>query len=161
MTVVLKGLTIREHRSFIVRSFIDQAEPGPVFRDEEIAFLVIQLIEGLKRATPEEYVTFYISTLANSVKLEVTSGAIYVRGADLHFILSNHWAIYGIPSYGMVYDRRHPTYSLVPRGFSLSFDQPKLLVPQQVSFDETPLGDAKDNEVVIDLEKLTTEKIDY
>jgi hypothetical protein len=99
-------------------------------------------------------VTFYLSRPQTSIKREITSGGMYVKQNDLHVILGNRQIIYGIPAYGMVYDRRYPTRPTAAKGFDLIFDQSSAVVKQESSIWDRWLGLEKD-EMVINLQKLT------
>ena len=148
---ILSGLRVREHRSSVLLWFMDTAELRPAFGEKEIAFLSQHLGKALQQAVSEEVVTFYISTPVNSVKREVTSGALFVKDQEFHFMLSNHRTVYGIPPFGLVYDRQHPSYALAPRNFDLLFDPPNHSIPSTVSFLEKIVGETHDGEIILDL----------
>lgn len=153
MIDALKGLSVREHRNTLQRLISGEAPREPVFREEEIRFLSSKLTEALAQAHPNERVTFYLSKPQTSIKREITSGGLYVHDHALHFILGNHRITYGIPAYGMVYDRRHPTMPISPKGFDLFFDPPGAVIKQKSGLISRLLGKEKD-ELVIDLGKL-------
>ena len=83
----------------------------------------------------------------------MTSGGLYVQGHTLRFILGNYRIIYGIPSYGMVYDRRYPTMPISAKGFDLFFEPADAVIPQDDRLWNRATGRTKD-EMVIDLRKL-------
>ena len=155
---VLEGLYVRETRNRLQRYFIGVAPLEPVFRDDEIAWLAPRIAEALAEARPEEQVTFYISYPQTSIKREITSGGLYVHDHRLHFRLANHRIIYGIPAYGLVYDRRYPTSPTAAKGFDLFFDPASAVIRQQTSWWDYLTGRAKD-ELVLDLQKATAPKI--
>ncbi len=150
---VLMGLTVQEHRAAVQRWIGDDSRRLPMFRDAEIATLVPQLVEALRMARENERVTYYMSQPQTSVKRIITSGGLYVRGSNLHFILGNWQTVYGIPAYGMIYDRRYPMNPIVSKGFDLFFDLDEALVRQSSSLWDGLLANTKD-EIVIDLEKV-------
>ena len=150
---VLMGLTVQEHRAAIQRWLGDDSRRLPMFRDAEIATLVPQLVEALRMARENERVTYYMSQPQTSVKRIITSGGLYVRGTNLHFILGNWQTVYGIPAYGMIYDRRYPMNPIVSKGFDLFFDLDQAMVPQRTSLWDSLLANTKD-EIIIDLEKV-------
>lgn len=150
---ILKGFTVREHRPWLLVMIMGEAPWEPAFRDEEVALLARRLAEALAQARPDELVTYYLSQPQTSIKREITSGGLYVKQNDLHFILGNRRIIYGIPAYGMVYDRRYPTRPTAAKGFDLTFDQASAVVKQESSIWDRWLGLEKD-EMVINLQKL-------
>src|SRR5439155_13223797 len=125
----------------------------PAFRDEEVALLAPRLADALSQARPNEIVTYYLSQPQTSIKREITSGGLYVKQNDLHFILGNRRIIYGIPAYGMVYDRRYPTRPTAAKGFDLVFDPSSAVVKQESSILDRWLGLEKD-EMVINLQQI-------
>ncbi len=108
------GLTVQEHRTALQRWLVGESRRLPMFRDAEITILVPQLVEALRLAKENERITYYLSQPQTSIKRIITSGGLYVRGTELHFILGNWQTLYGIPAYGMIYDRRYP---MNPIGF--------------------------------------------
>ena len=57
---------------------------------------------------------------------------MYVNGDHLHVLLGNWQIVYGIPTYGMIYDRRYPMRPTAAKGFDLFF-QPSDAVMRQSS----------------------------
>ena len=131
---IFEGLLVQEHRSSVVLWFMDEAEVTPAFTAKEIAFLVEHVGSALRQAVSEEVIKFYMSTPLNSTNREITSGAIFVREQLFHVMLSNYRMMYSIPPYGIVYDRRHPDYSIAPRTVDLLFSPSDYTVPNTVSF---------------------------
>jgi hypothetical protein len=153
MTRLLKGVIVQEHRTAIQRWFQGEAPKVPAFGEEEVALLAPRISEALARAQQNERVTYYLSKPQTSVKRIVTSGGLYVRGTELHFLLGNWQIVYGIPTYGMIYDRRYPMNPTGPKGFNLFFDAEQAVVRQDQSVWDQVLANAKD-ELVIDLTKV-------
>jgi hypothetical protein len=153
MARLLKGLSVQEHRNAVQQWFGGKAEFEPVFRDDEIAWLAPRLAHALTVAHPDERVAFYISYPQTSIKREITSGGLYMHMGRLHFILGNYRIVYGIPFYGMVYDRRYPVSPTAAKGFNLFFDPASAVETQKGSWWDALSGRKKD-EVVIDLHKL-------
>ncbi|HQR15651.1 MAG TPA: hypothetical protein PKW52_10980 [Nitrospira sp.] len=147
---VLMGLTVQEHRTMVQRWIGGDSRRLPMFRDAEIVILVPQLVEALRLARENERVTYYLSQPQTSVKRTITSGGLYIRGTELHFILGNWQTLYGIPAYGMIYDRRYPMNPIISKGFDLFFDLDQALVHQTTSIWDGLLANTKD-ELVIDL----------
>ncbi|HJT20151.1 MAG TPA: hypothetical protein VJ746_06755 [Nitrospira sp.] len=153
MTQILTGLTAQEHRIWLQRWIQGEAPLVPVFRDEEVALLTPQIVEAFAGAKYNERVTFYLSQPQTSVKRIITTGGLYVQDNELHVILGNWQIVYGIPTYGMIYDRRYPMRPTAAKGFDLFFKPPAAVIKQQSSLLDTLLANDKD-ELVIDLDRL-------
>ncbi|MGH7235602.1 MAG: hypothetical protein ACREIO_04395, partial [Nitrospiraceae bacterium] len=125
----------------------------PAFSQDEIALLAPRLSDALAHAKPDERIAYYLSRPQTSIKREITSGGLYIQEQYLHFILGNRRIIYGIPAYGMVYDRRYPMMPTAAKGFDLLFEPAEAVVKRESGVLDRMLGRAKD-EVVIDLRKL-------
>lgn len=150
---LLKALTVQEHRVRLQKWFLGEAPRVPVFRDEEITLLVPQISEALTLARENERVTFYLSQPQTSIKRVITSGGLYIKGTELHVILGNWQIVYGIPAYGMIYDRRYPMSPTAAKGFDLYFEKESAVIKQKTSFWDWLLANVKD-ELVIDLGKV-------
>ena len=150
---LLQGLVIQEHRIWLQRWIAGDAPFQAAFQDQEIALLSAQLAEALAQAKPNERVTFYLSEPQASTKRVVTSGGLYMKGTELHLILGNWQIVYGIPTYGMIYDRRYPMRPTAAKGFDLFFQPHEAMRRTQSSWIDGVLANGAD-EVVIDLNKL-------
>lgn len=157
MAAVLRGIHVQDRRLAIHVWVAGEAAVEPAFTDAEVELLAAKLADALAKATPEERVTYYLSYPQTSVKRQITSGAVYMQDGLLHFTLSNHREIYGIPAYGMVYDRRYPALPVVPKGFDVFFEPAYAVVPKTFSLWDAIWGLEKDD-VVIDLAKLRAPK---
>jgi hypothetical protein len=155
MAGILKGFTVQEHRTKLQRVLVGEARREPAFRDEEVALLAPKLADALARADPKERLTYYLSRPQTSIKREITSGGLYVDKDQLHFVLGNHRIIYGIPAYGMVYDRRYPMKPTAAKGFDLFFEPESAVVKRSRRLWDRLLGREKD-ELVINLRQLPT-----
>jgi hypothetical protein len=153
MASILKGIQIRDHRLQVHVWMSGEAAIEPAFTEAEVELLAAKLSDALAKAAPEERVTYYLSYPQTSVKRQITSGGVYVQGGELHFTLSNHREAYGIPAYGMVYDRRYPVLPIAPKDFDVFFDPPHAVVPKKFNLWDAIWGLEKDD-VVIDLGKL-------
>lgn len=150
---LLQGLVIQEHRIWLQKWIAGDAPFQAAFQDQEIALLSAQLAEALAQAKPNERVTFYLSEPQASTKRIVTSGGLYMKGTELHLILGNWQIVYGIPTYGMIYDRRYPMRPTAAKGFDLFFQPHEAMRRTQSSWIDGVLANGAD-EVVIDLSKL-------
>ncbi|MDP1770195.1 MAG: hypothetical protein Q8L74_15520 [Nitrospirota bacterium] len=150
---ILSGISVKEHRIWLQKWTQGEAPLMPAFRPDEITLLSRQIAEALAIAQPDERVTFYLSQPQTSAKRVITSGGLYLHGTELHLILGNWQIVYGIPTYGMIYDRRYPMRPTAAKGFELFFDPSEAIVVQRHSFIDTLLANTKD-EFVIDLMKV-------
>ena len=149
---ILGGISVKEHRIWLQKWLQGEAPLMPAFRQDELALLSRQIAEAFAAAKPEERVTFYLSEPQTSVKRVITTGGLYVHGTELHFILGNWQIVYGIPTYGMIYDRRYPMRPTAAKGFDLFFEPGVATIAQQHSLWDTLLANTND-ELVIDLTK--------
>jgi hypothetical protein len=150
---ILSGLRVQEHRTSIQKWIQGDAPLMQVFKDEDIPWLSMQISEAFAQAKQNERVTFYLSEPQASTKRVITSGGVYVKGSELHLVLGNWQVIYGIPTYGMIYDRRYPMRPTVAKGFDLYFKEPEAVIAQDGSLMDDLLANGKD-ELVLDLNKL-------
>ncbi len=153
----LQGLRVREHRATFLTWILGTAEIEPVFRQEEVDLLLPRLMEGLEKAVPQELVTFYLSHPLNATKREVTSGGLYVTEGQLHIILSNYRAVYGIPPAGLIYDRRYPLFSLGPLGVDILYEvrEHEFVFAETENLFDAIFGDERSGEIVLDLSQLS------
>ena len=150
MALLLKGMTVQEHRIWIQKWIQGDAPMVPAFKDEEIKLLSSQLAEAFATAKYNERVTFYLSQPQTSVKRVITSGGMYFHSDELHIILGNWQIVYGIPTYGMIYDRRYPMRPTAAKGFDLYFHPSEAVIKQRSSLWDTLFANNKD-ELVIDM----------
>ena len=149
---ILGGISVKEHQIWLQKWLQGEAPLIPAFRPEELALLSQQIAEAFALARPDERVTFYLSQPQTSVKRIITTGGVYLHGTELHFILGNWQIVYGIPTYGMIYDRRYPMRPTAAKGFYLFFDPGEATITQRHSLWDTLLANTND-ELVIDLTK--------
>ena len=150
---LLQGLVIQEHKIWLQRWITGDPPFEAAFQEHELALLSTQLAEALAQAKPNERVTFYLSEPQASTKRIVTSGGLYLQGHELHFILGNWQIVYGIPTYGMIYDRRYPMRPTAAKGFNLFFQPHEAMRRTESSWIDGVLANGAD-EVVVDLAKL-------
>jgi hypothetical protein len=149
---ILGSISVKEHQIWLQKWLQGEAPLIPAFRPEELLLLSQQIAEAFALARPDERVTFYLSQPQTSVKRVITTGGVYVHGTELHFILGNWQVIYGIPTYGMIYDRRYPMRPTAAKGFYLYFNPAEATITQRNSLWDTLLANRND-ELVIDLTK--------
>ena len=149
---ILRSISVKEHQVWLQKKLQGEAPLVPAFRPEELTLLSQQIAEAFAAAKPDERVTFYLSQPLTSVKRIITTGGLYIHGTELHFILGNWQVLYGIPTYGMIYDRRYPMRPTAAKGFYLYFYPAEATITQQHSLWDTLLANTTD-ELVIDLTK--------
>ena len=152
---ILGSISVKEHQIWLQKWLQGEAPMIPAFRPEELLLLSQQIAAAFALARPDERVTFYLSQQQTSVKRVITTGGVYVHGTELHFILGNWQVIYGIPTYGMIYDRRYPMRPTAAKGFYLYFHPAEATITQQNSLWDTLLANRND-ELVIDLTKIVS-----
>jgi hypothetical protein len=160
MARILRSISAKEHRVWLQIWLQGEAPMVPVFLPEELALLSKQISEAFALARPNERVTFYLSQPRTSVKRLITTGGVYIHGTDMHFILGNWQVVYGIPTYGMIYDRRYPMRPTAAKGFYLYFDPADATISPQNSLWDTMLAN-KNDELIIDLTKTLSVPISY
>jgi hypothetical protein len=150
---ILTGMKVQEHRTSLQRWFLGESPVVPAFTEEEVTLLSAQLAGALSEATYNERVTFYLSQPQTFARRIITTGGLYIHGTELHFLLGNWRIIYGIPAYGMIYDRRYPMRPTAAKGFNLLFQPADAVIPLNNSTIDWIFANAKD-ELVVDLTKL-------
>ena len=153
LRTILSGLKVQEHWIALERWWRGESPLVPAFTDEELAILSVRISEALAAAKEHERVTFYLSEPQTFARRIITTGGLYVHGTELHILLGNWRIIYGIPAYGMIYDRRYPMRPTAAKGFDLRFQPVEAVVPTKSSLLDEILANGKD-ELVIDLTKL-------
>ncbi len=150
---VLRGFRVRDHRIGLYVMIAGEAAWEPVFREDDLAVLSPGLAEALAEADSRERIVYYLSRPQTAIKREITTGGLYMQGNQLHFVIANRDTLYGVPAYGMVYDRRYPMKPTAPKWFDLGFEPAEAVVKPETSFLDFLLGREKD-EIVIDLGQL-------
>ena len=154
MTRILKGMTVQEHRIWVQQWIQGEAPLVPVFKEEEVTLLAPRLAEAFAAAEHNERVIFYLSQPQTSVKRVITSGGMYFQGKELHVLLGNWQIVYGIPTYGMIYDRRYPMRPTAAKGFDLFFQPAEAVIKHPSSLWDKVFANEKD-ELVIDMDVMT------
>lgn len=153
LRTILSGLKVQEHWIALQRWWRGESPLVPAFTDEELALLSAYISEALAEAKDNERVTFYLSQPQTFARRIITTGGLYIHGTELHILLGNWRIIYGIPAYGMIYDRRYPMRPTAAKGFDLIFQPSEAVIPMKSSLLDGILANAKD-ELIIDLTKL-------
>lgn len=88
---ILTGMKVQEHRTVLQRWLLGESPLVQAFTDEEMTLLSAQLAEALAEAAYNERVTFYLSQPQTFARRIITTGGLYIHGAELHFC----WVIGG------------------------------------------------------------------
>ena len=153
LRAILSGLRVQEHRVAPQRWIQGEAPLVPAFTEDEVTLLSTQIAEALALARYDERVTFYLSQPQTSAKRVITSGGLYVQDSELHILLGNWQIVYGIPTYGMIYDRRYPMRPTAAKGFDLFYEQPEAVIHVRSSWLDSLFANSTD-ELVLDLTKI-------
>lgn len=94
--------------------------PRPIFSPEDIARLAPAVQEAFRLAQPHEWVTFYLAHPAGQGE-DVTSGALYVDGQQLHVIVANDREVLPAGEEARTL-KTNPLRPLKVRGRTLTFD---------------------------------------
>jgi hypothetical protein len=157
LRAILSGMKVQEHRILPQMWLQGEAPLVPAFSDEELTFLSAQLADALAQAQYNERVTFYLSHPQTFSRRTITSGGVYVHGTELHMILGNWRIMYGVPAYGMIYDRRYPMRPTAPKGFDLLFEPADAVIPQKSSLVDSVFANSRD-ELVVDMRKISVDE---
>jgi len=127
MVTLLNGLVFEEPVAKLpFYDDLSQPRRHPALMPSEVALFAPLLSTALKKAGPEEIVTFYHSTARSGTQRLVTSGGMFVEQNHLHLILGN----YRSPTHfsadvGMVDttdERLTPLRALAPQRGRLDFE---------------------------------------
>ena len=134
LAAVMRGLQVEIHNSPLSIPFLGRTrEVGRrrVFSEAEVKFFAPQFVKGLAQATPEERITFYENAEVSDFYALTTSGGVYVKGEEIHFLISNFNVQTRIwqdnEQYKAPYHLR-PMESIDPEPGRLLFNLPNLMV---------------------------------
>jgi hypothetical protein len=136
MAAVLRGIVVQEPLTRLPL-YDDLSIPRRhrAFGDEAVMFWAPLLSLALRKATPEEIVTFYQSQRLSGVSREVTSGGMFLDGEDLHVLLSNYRSDTHSTADTTVADtlddRLTPLRSLTPQKGTLHFEPSEFQRPAE------------------------------
>jgi hypothetical protein len=160
MASVLSGVIIEEPTRLM--SFLNKRQEPPrhpAFTATEISFFAPLLAKGLGMATAEEIVTFYQSRQETALVRRVTSGGVFVKGEELHLILSNYRSPTQYspdPGVANTLDGRlTPLRPIAPQDTRLDFEPIDAIAPSREGR-LTGLLEREQREVVVWLKKLTS-----
>jgi hypothetical protein len=85
MARVLRGVTIKENRGFLINAIVGKQEAVRALKDEDVEFLAPLLIEGLARAASDQQVGFRFGRRGGTT--ERKQGSLYAYGRSLYLDL--------------------------------------------------------------------------
>ena len=116
LKAILSGLYLTEQVGLLDQKPL----PRPIFSPEDIARLAPAVQEAFRLAQPNEWVTFFLTHQAGQGE-EVTSGALYVDGQQLHVIVANDREVMPVGEEARTL-KTNPLRALKVRGRTLTFD---------------------------------------
>lgn len=162
MAAVLRGVRVSSRDTIVGFGLLDR-EGGPAFSGSEIALLAQPLSEGLRKASPKDVVTFYLTMGDPRLGTLITSGGVFVRNTHLYLILANFRTPPSSgPFEGMAYEldnRDEPLSPIARHTFTMGFSPPHLRIPNAKAKEQDGYGGYLDESklVVLDLPRLITE----
>lgn len=167
MTTVLSGMIIEEPSRILPSLPLpgQRNEPSrhPAFTAAEIDLLAPLLVKGLNSAKPEEIVTFYWITQQPPPNDQVTSGGMFVKDNELHFILGNYRSPTRFPpdaeTMQFLDGRSTPLQPLVPQEALLTFHPATALVPSEPGTLKNPFR-AKRRGIAVLFKQLASNSLD-
>jgi hypothetical protein len=127
MTALLTGLVFEEPVAKLpFYDDLSQPRRHPALTESEITLLAPLLAIALKKASPDEIVTFYHSTPRSATHRLVTSGGLFIQGDNLHVLLANYRSPTHFSADAGVVDtmdeRLTPLRSIAPQRGRLDFE---------------------------------------
>lgn len=146
---ILRSIVARHPVPLLKRIFIQKNEIiEPAFTPQEVDLLADRFKTALARATQEERVAFFLKYRKDMISAEITSGIVFIKGKEVHFILANHHTDISTERHAV--RRDNPLLSYEPESFDL--------IPQahqKTKISRLPQGQ---EEIVIDYRRLTDDK---
>jgi len=131
---VLSSIYIKRQKTLLglLMAKLDNKEREPAFSPDEIQFLSRYLPKAFAEAKPDQQATFLLKEPHGMWRREITSGAFFVREAQLYLILANDRAMLDQESNRTIGDENDPLNVLDPSGFEiLPGEHQKLIKPDQ------------------------------
>ncbi|MBX3325468.1 MAG: hypothetical protein U0223_04665 [Nitrospira sp.] len=127
MVALLSGVVFQEPVAKLpLYDDFSQPRSHSALTESEIALLAPLLAIALKKASPDEIVTFYHSTARSATHRLVTSGGLFVEGDNLHLLLANYRSPTHFNADSGVVDtmdeRLTPLRSIAPQRGRLAFE---------------------------------------
>jgi hypothetical protein len=146
MAAVLSGVMIKEPPRLIAALSLEspqaEARRRPAFNEAEIRLFAPLFAEGLRKAKPEEIITFGqtnqkfgLLEKVTSGRMFVTSGGMFIDGDELHLILGNYRSpTHSAPDPGVgdtLDGRSTPLQPIAPQQTTLYFEPTTAVAPSR------------------------------
>jgi hypothetical protein len=133
---VLTSLEVKPRSGFI---FWAKTDPEPAFRPSEIDFLSARLAPLFKEAGQHEWIAFYLQSPHSTGATEVTSGAFFVKDAQLHLYLAHFRHLITIQE-RLPDIKRHPLNATGAFAYELVSNRTWSVIPSEWDFSKSPLA---------------------
>ena len=123
LSAVLTGFSFREKQRLPLRWFAEEVPPKKIFRSDEMQAVVPFLVEGLRKAAPDERVYFQVLApgMNPAAERDTTAGWIAVREPYLHLVLEHYHAQFPVRK-SEQWDLRYPATPPIPGTYLLYFE---------------------------------------
>jgi hypothetical protein len=162
LAIVLRG--VRGQGRDVIGGFglFQEDDSAPVFSLAEITLLAPFLSQALKKASPQDMVTFYLTVPDPNRGKLVTSGGLFVRGGRLYLILANARTSPSSVQYENTYEidtRDQPLLPIARYKFTVGFTPREAWIPNaQAKKQDGYEGYVDESKLlVIDLSRLPAE----
>jgi len=158
MSMLLQGVEVERSPGFL-KSIVFGPKRDPAFSQEEIVALAPRLTEALRRAAPNERVSFAMTTASTSNTRETTTGKAWVQGNEFHLVLDRYRMPEGgrptaIPEpYQSSFSRGTLAQQTVAADFSVLFSPSRYMIVREPSLTAQMLA-SPETEVVVNYPKL-------
>ncbi|MGH7773836.1 MAG: hypothetical protein ACREQA_16550 [Candidatus Binatia bacterium] len=162
MAKILRGVWVKHREVIAGFGLLGEGEGAPAFSGSEIAILTPYLAEALRKASPKDMVTFYVTRGDPTLGQLVTSGGLFVQDNRMYFILANSHTSPSSVQYENTYEfeaRDEPLIPIARHKFTVGFSPKEAWIPNAAVrgkegyeryLDESKL-------LVLDLPRLMTE----
>jgi hypothetical protein len=128
---ILKSVRVQFTANWLQRFLTGPLPPVPLFDEPALAKVVPVMAAAMGKAGTHERIVFYVGKRRGPDRRDVTTGSLFVKDRLLTIMLVNYQnrvdVIPGLPAY----DRTHPEMAVAPQRFTLVFDSPEYVVPQE------------------------------
>ena len=133
---VLRSLEVKPRGGFI---FWAKTDPEPAFRPSEIDFLSARLAPLFKDAGQHEWIAFYLQSPHSTGATEVTSGAFFVKDAQLHLYLAHFRHLITIQE-KLPDIKQHPLNATGAFAYNLVSNSTWSVISSEWDFSKSPLA---------------------
>jgi len=132
MAKVLRGVLVRNRDVVAGFGLFADDEASPAFSPQEVVMLSMYLSEALRKASPKDMATFYLTTGDPTRGRLITSGGLFVRDDKLYFILANSRTSPSSVQYENTYEfeaRDEPLIPIAKKKFLIGFVPKEAWIP--------------------------------